>query len=57
MRSRRELMEQMAGREHYDFDPMWVRVGRVVITVALYVVAFAAIAFVVWTIGGSILGG
>ena len=57
MRSRRELMVQMAGREHYDFDPVWMRIGRIAITVALYLIAFAAIAFVVWAIGGSILGG
>lgn len=57
MRSRRELMVQMAGREHYDFDPVWIQIGRLAITIALYLVAFAAIAFVVWTIGGSILEG
>jgi len=57
MRSRRELMVQMAGREHYDFDPAWIRIGRLAITIALYMVAFAAIAFVVWKIGGSILEG
>ena len=57
MRSRRELMVQMAGREHYDFDPVWIRIGRLAITIALYLVAFAAIAFVVWKSGGSILEG
>lgn len=48
MRRHRELMQQMADREHWEADPAWVRAGRVVGNVALYIAAFAGAAFIVW---------
>lgn len=45
MRQRSELMKQMAGREHWEFDPVWVKAGRVIGIALLWI---AGIAFVVW---------
>ncbi len=47
MRQRSELMKQMAGREHWEFDPVWVKAGRVV---GIALVWIAGIAFVVWAV-------
>lgn len=43
IRSHRELMEQMADREHYDFDPMWMRAGRRIGVFLVYLVVIGAI--------------
>ena len=47
MRQRSELMKQMAGREHWEFDPLWVRAGRVI---GIALAWTAGIAFVVWAV-------
>jgi hypothetical protein len=47
MRQRSELMKQMAGREHWEFDPVWVRALRVI---GIAVVWSAGLAFVVWAV-------
>lgn len=44
---RSELMKQMAGREHWELDPIWVRVARVI---GIAVVWIAGVAFVVWAV-------
>ena len=47
MRQRSELMAQMAGREHWEFDPVWVKAARVI---GIALVWIAAISFVVWAV-------
>ncbi|MFC2153350.1 hypothetical protein ACFLQ7_01800 [Actinomycetota bacterium] len=53
MRQRSELMEQMAGREHWEFDPVWVRAGRVA---GIALVWIAGVAFVVWAVFALLQG-
>jgi hypothetical protein len=48
LRSHRELMRQMADREHWEATPVWARVGRAIAQGTLYVAAFAGAAFIVW---------
>ena len=47
MRKRSELMNQMAGREHWEFDPVWVRAGRII---GIALAWIAGLAFVVWAV-------
>lgn len=47
MRQRSELMKQMAGREHWEFDPVWVKAGRVL---GIGLLWFAGVAFVAWAV-------
>jgi hypothetical protein len=48
MRRHRELMQQMADREHWESDTLWVRIARILGNAALYLAAFAGAAFIVW---------
>jgi len=48
MRRHRELMQQMADREHWETDPAWVKAGRLAGNIALSIAAFAGAAFIVW---------
>lgn len=50
MRQHRRLMEQMADREHWEVDPLWLKVGRAIAFVAISFVAVAGIAFAVFVL-------
>ena len=41
MRQHKGLMEQMAGREHWEVDPLWLKVGR---AIGIVVISRAAVA-------------
>lgn len=45
MRQHRPLMEQMAGREHWEADPLWLKAGRAIGIVAISIAVIAGIAF------------
>lgn len=45
VRQHRPLMEQMAGREHWEADPLWLKAGRAIGIVAISIAVIAGIAF------------
>lgn len=49
-------MEQMAERERWDVDPIWVRAIKGTLHVLMYVITFAVVVFAVYTIGSGLVG-
>lgn len=55
IRQRRELMQQMAGRENWEGESQFTIQMRRLGGAVMYVLAFAGVAFIVWAIAYVVL--